>query len=94
MENKYTPAPWTACFGTFNGHVTHFHITCDKDGSTKPIVKCDNDFTGGLGKWTASELKANAQLIAASPILYEYALEQAKNGCEKARAAIKKARGE
>lgn len=86
-QATHTPAPWdySPSLHTFD------------DGAKVPtyaIQNIDGDFIAKLHPFNglpheSAEVFANARLIAASPTLYEYAMKQALNGCDEAKAILK-----
>ena len=109
MEAKFTPGPWATDIEvkTFDGQILDATIYVNH-GSGKGGAICifQHDPEDGLDN-TDPEQIANAHLIAAAPELYEAlgALENcrqtihgqfvvSKEGIDRARAALAKARGE
>ena len=62
---------WTACFSTYDGQLTDFHITNQKHGSLLPVCGSGVSITDELRKWTSEELIHHGNLIAAAPDLVE-----------------------
>ena len=59
-----TKTPWAACFMEYQGVAETYHIAGAKHGSNKPIVYSTHTMP-------ETELRANAVLIAAAPLLAE-----------------------
>lgn len=74
---KHTPGPWKACDGGTNGH----YVTAPYADKPYNCIVLTPQMKGEEGA-------ANARLIAASPVLYDYILKQAKNGCEEAKSML------
>jgi hypothetical protein len=75
---KYTPGPWKVINRPESGKT--IRVGLGKNFNDIAVIYDLPPQTG--------QAEANARLIAASPILYEYALEQANNGCEKAKSIL------
>ena len=67
LDKARTQGIWTACLGKFNGWVTHFSITGEKHGSTKPIAISGDGITGVNEKRLCNNIAADAKLIAKAP---------------------------
>lgn len=74
MTNKHTPGPWEISHEQKN---IGFEIFC---------FVGDDHYNVGPARLIRE--RADAHLIAASPTLYQYALDQANNGCEKAKTML------
>jgi len=74
--SKHTPGPWEAFTeDSFSGWWAIRQKT--DDGFTTELGSCDGGFE-----------EFDAKLIAASPTMYEFILNQAKDGCEKSKAML------
>lgn len=71
MNTKHTPAPWTVN-PKAKTNIRHGNLT---------IANCSSTHDGSR----AEEEIANAKLIALSPIMFEYLVKKADDGCEEAK---------
>jgi hypothetical protein len=71
MNNKITPAPWEISYHDSDSYI----IECVEDGDNYGAQICHLERDEGE-EW-ADEVKANAALIAAAPIMYEFVEEVA-----------------
>jgi len=77
MENlKHTKGEWVA---------TNDDVYSLKEGLIVNII-CD----APVSSKSYENWGANAKLISASPVMYEYILDKANNGCEIAKTIIKR----
>ena len=96
MSAKHTPGPW--CVGGVDSDEVHCRIFSQDIGCNVHVKLVDAPSVGGL--IPDEQLKANARLIAAAPVLLAFAQEWLeRQGTDenymtaKARAAIAKAIG-
>ena len=75
--SKHTPGPWTAD--------SHYPSV---SAPNAPNLALCNDHAIPI-----SERIANARLIAVAPMMYEYIVSSASNGCAEAKKLIAKAEG-
>ena len=84
--SKHTPGPWVV------GNVDPLNFGVQRDWGIKPI-----GFVYGPSFPERSEVGqralANARLIAVAPMMYEYIVSSASNGCAEAKKLIAKAEG-
>lgn len=101
-ETKWTPGPWHV--GRTVGGML---IVRPVDKRRGTVAALTDETALVYGEWAQRDYtnaEANANLIAAAPKLYEalceclehmeWSTEQGRQACEKARAALAKARGE
>lgn len=89
MTTQYTPGPWVITYKTQSDY-PHMYITHDSETRSQIIadLHCPVNIDAGGNTYSNMNKQANARLIAASPTLYEYARQQAENGCEKAKSML------
>jgi hypothetical protein len=71
MEPKFTKGLYTACFQSYYGEVTGFHITAQPHGGTRPLVRIDDAWDKGARTFADGELEANGYLFAAAAMQEE-----------------------
>lgn len=80
-ETKFTPAPWSVCHDG-KCRCGLIYSSPKVDTVVAQVVTCKTDFMDGEGFNDEEIIAANANLIAASPELYnelEFTLEQLRN---------------